>query len=92
MPKDYRGNIFREGLALMERPMVLTEEAKREAAMKVKEQSKSQREQFGMALPAGFSANTPAARQHTFARSGRVEATPSDLRPSLQPSMDIDGH
>lgn len=88
MPKDYKGNIFRDGLALMERPMVLTEEARREAAMKVKEQSKAQREQFGMALPSGFSANTPQARAHTFARSGKVEATPDNLRPNL--SMDID--
>jgi hypothetical protein len=88
MPKGYKGNIFREGLALMERPMVLTEEAKREAANKVREQSKSQREQFGMALPHGFSADTAAARQFTFARQGKAEATSDNLRPSL----DIDSH
>ena len=83
MPKGYKGNIFREGLALMERPMVLTEEARRESAMKVREQSKNQREQFGMALPSGFSGDTAAARQHTFARQGRAEATSDNLRPSL---------
>src|SRR5271157_849222 len=90
MPKGYKGNIFREGLALMERPMVLTEEAKRESANKVREQSKAQREQFGMALPTGFRGDTAAARQFTFARTGKTEVTPDNLRPSLQPSMDID--
>jgi len=83
MPKGYKGNIFREGLALMERPMVLTEEARRESAMKVREQSKNQREQFGMALPSGFSGDTAAARQFTFARQGKAEATSDNLRPSL---------
>ena len=88
MPKGYKGNIFREGLALMERPMVLTEEAKRESANKVREQSKAQREQFGMALPTGFRGDTPAARQFTFARAGKVEATSDNLRPSLQRDID----
>lgn len=92
MPKGYKGQIFKDGLALMERPMVLTEEAKREANQAVQDQSRAQREQFGMALPSGFSADTPAARAFTFARSGKVEATPSDLRPSLQAAMDIDSH
>ena len=91
MPKDYKGKIFRDGLALMERPMVLTEEAKREATMKVREQSKNQREQFGMALPSGFTSNTPAARAFTFARSGKPEATSDNLRPELQVGgLDID--
>jgi len=90
MPKGYTGAIFKDGLSLVERPMTLTDEARRESQQKVREQSKAQREQFGMALPSGFSGDTPAARQFTFARSGKAEATPDNLRPSLQPSLDID--
>ena len=90
MPKGYAGAIYKDGLSLVERPMALTEEARRESQQKVKEQSKAQREQFGMALPHGFSGDTAAARQYTFARQGKAEVTPADLRPSLQASMDID--
>jgi len=90
MPAGYKGHIFKDGLALVERPMVLSDEARREAAQAVKEQSTAQRQQFGMALPAGFSANTPQARAHTFARTGKAESTPDSLRPSLQQAMDID--
>ena len=91
MPANYTGPIFKDGLALMERPMVLTEEARREASQAVRNQSQAQRAQFGMPLPQGFSAETPAARAHTFARQGKVEATPSNLRPNHSVgSIDID--
>ena len=92
MPAGYKGHIFKDGLALVERPMVLTEEAKREAARAVREQSRAQREQFGMALPDGFTNKTDAARQFTFARQGKPEATPSTLKPNLRVdgNMDID--
>jgi hypothetical protein len=90
MPENYKGAIFRDGLALMERPLVLTQEARREASRKVKEQSIQQRQQFGMALPQGFTAQTEAARSHTFARSGQREAVSDNLKPSLQPALDID--
>ena len=90
MPPNYKGHIFKDGLALVERPMALSEEARRESSQAVRDQSMAQRQQFGMALPPGFSADTAAARQYTFARQGKAEATPSDLRPSLQPSIDID--
>jgi hypothetical protein len=90
MPADYQGAIFRDGLALMERPASLTEEAQREASRRVKEQSQAQRQQFGLALPQGFSDRTESARANTFARQGRAEPVPDSLRPTLQPSMDID--
>ena len=91
MPSGYKGMIYREGLALMERPMVLTEEARREASQKVKVQSTAQRQQFGMALPQGFSADTPNARANTFARQNKAEPTPSSLKPNLTVgSLDID--
>lgn len=91
MPENYEGPIYRDGLVLMERPASLTEEAQREASKLVKQQSQAQRQQFGMALPQGFSANTPQARAHTFARSGKVEATPDSLRPTHSiGSIDID--
>jgi hypothetical protein len=86
MPPGYKGNIYKDGLALVERPMVLSEEARREAAQDVRNQSKAQREQFGLALPQGFSDRTDAARANTFARQGRPEAVPSNL----QPTLDID--
>ena len=89
MPSDYTGHIFRDGLALVERPKVLCDEARRESAQRVKEQSTAQRQQFGMALPSGFE-KTQTAQQFTFARSGKVESTPDSLKPSLRPALDID--
>jgi hypothetical protein len=84
MPRGYKDHIHKQGLVLMERPMILTEEAKREDARKVREQTKQQREQFGLALPKGFTAATPAARQHSGVKIGRPEATPDDLKPVLE--------
>lgn len=92
MPKGYSGAVYKDGLSLVERPATLSEEARREAQQKVRDQSKSQREQFGMALPNGFTGDTPTARAFTFARSGKAEPTPDSLRPELTRagSMDID--
>ena len=96
MPRGYRGHIFKDGLALMERPKVLCDEARRESMQKVKEQSRAQREQFGLALPPGFTGQSDAARQYTFARQGRAEPTPASLKPGhhVDPTggMDIDSH
>ena len=84
MPSGYRGHIFKDGLALAERPKVLSDEARQEALQKVRDQSRAQREQFGMALPPGFSGQTDSARAHTFARnSGQRESVPDGLRPTL---------
>ena len=90
MPAGYRGNIYQDGLALMERPMVLTEEAKREATELVRQQSFAQRQQFGLRLPDGFSSQTESARANTFARTGQREAVPETLKPNLRPALDID--
>jgi hypothetical protein len=91
MPKGYQGAIFKSGLSLMERPAVLTEEARKEAGMRVREQSQAQRQQFGLALPDGFTSQHDGARAFTFARQGRAEATPDALRPAHQVAgSDID--
>ena len=90
MPPGYKGHIFKDGLALVERPMVLSEEARREENQIVKAQSRAQRQQFGMALPEGFSSQTEAARANTFARSGQREAVPETLKPNLRAALDID--
>ena len=93
MPAGYKGAIQKSGLMLMERPMSLTEEARAEEKRVVHGQTQVQRQQFGMALPRGFEANTPAARAATGIRVGPREATPSDLRPNLnvREAAEIDG-
>ena len=93
MPAGYKGAIQKSGLMLMERPMALTEEARAEEKRVVHGQTQVQRQQFGLALPRGFEANTPAARAATHVRVGPREATPSDLRPNLpvREAMEIDG-
>lgn len=81
MPKGYKGHIHNKGLMLVERPMILTEEAKAEDKRKVREQTKHQREQFGMALPDGFTSATDKARANTGIRSEGLMRAPSDLQP-----------
>ena len=93
MPSGYKGAIQKSGLMLMERPMALTEEARNEERRIVKGQTETQRQQFGMALPSGFEAGTPAARAATGIKVGRPEPTPSALRPKheLREGVEIDG-
>ena len=84
MPPGYKGAIQKSGLMLMERPMVLSEEAHDEEKRLVRAQTETQRQQFGMALPAGHDANTAAARAATGIRVGKPEPTPASLRPKHQ--------
>ena len=86
MPPGYKGAIQKSGLMLMERPMSLTEEARAEERRVTKGQTETQRQSFGMALPAGFEAKA------TTVRVGKPEATPSSLRPKheLRESIEID--
>lgn len=93
MPPGYDGAIQKGGLMLMERPMSLTEEARNDERQKVRGQTETQRAQFGMALPAGFSGDTAAARAATGIRVGKAEATPAFLKPAheLGEGIEIDG-
>jgi hypothetical protein len=91
MPPGYKGAIQKSGLMLMERPMSLTQEAKEEERRVIRGQTETQRQQFGMALPAGFE-STPAARAATGVRVGSAEPTSPALRPKheVREAMEID--
>src|SRR4030095_8277920 len=55
MPEGHKGAIERGGLVLCERPMVLTEEARREDRLNAKNQRHENRRRFGLPqLPEGF--------------------------------------
>jgi hypothetical protein len=84
MPHEYKGAIVKDGLMLVERPMALTEQAKDEDNRRLREQTRQQRENFGLALPSGFTAETPKARAHTGIKVGRLEAAPADLQPKYE--------
>jgi hypothetical protein len=92
MPPGYVGAIQKGGLMLMERPMSLSQEARAEQARLVRNQTEVQRQQFGMALPSGFVADTPAARAASGIKVGKAEQTPSALRPKheLREGIEID--
>jgi hypothetical protein len=92
MPPGYTGAIQKGGLMLMERPIELTQEARQEERRIVRGQTETQRNQFGMALPSGFVADTPAARANTMVRVGKPEATPSALKPTheIREGIEID--
>ena len=93
MPPGYKGAIQKSGLMLMERPMSMTEEARAEEKKIVRGQTETQRQQFGMPLPRGFEAGTPAARAATGIKVGPREAAPSHLRPNheVREAIEIDG-
>ena len=55
MPEGYVGPIRRDGMILMERPIELTEEARREDVVNAKNLMQAQKEQLGLSLPTGFS-------------------------------------
>ena len=71
MTTGSEGSILREGMILMERPMALTEEARREEKAKADMQYRGRREQFGEKLQpgrdSGFVKNQPTI-------SARVES------------------
>lgn len=92
MPPGYKGAIQKSGLMLMERGMALTQEARAEEKRLVRNQTEVQRQQFGMALPDGFRADTPAARAASGVKVGRVEPTPASLKPKheLRDAVEID--
>lgn len=62
MPPDYKGEIERGGLVLMERPVELTQEARAEEAKAAKTLVDAQREQLGLAMPRSFTTDHPDLR------------------------------
>lgn len=82
MAADYKGPIAKSGLMLMERPMMLTEQAKAETDARYREQKMQQSQKFGLALPEGFSAATDRARANTGIKRGQPVATPESMKPS----------
>ena len=88
MPPDYKGPIIRDGLMLMERPMILTEEARMEDRQKAHDQKHGARKQFGIqGLSQSFTADTPGARANTYARSS-YESGADIPRPQHKISID----
>jgi hypothetical protein len=88
MPDGYKGVIQRGGLELCERPMSLTEEAKREDRHNALAQRRQQMEQFGLKdLPQGFDGpdKYEGARKATIVRRSREVADAS-----LAPKLEID--
>lgn len=55
MPDGHNGPIRRDGMILMERPVELTNEARREDEINAKNLMQAQKEQLGLSLPSGFS-------------------------------------
>lgn len=84
MPPGYKGNITRDGQMLMERPMMLTMEARDEERRKALSQSSDARRQFGIrgAPDKGFVTDTADVRKVSFARAA-YESTDGVPRPNL---------
>lgn len=55
MKDGHEGPIRRDGMILMERPIELTQEARREDEINAKNLMQAQKEQLGLSLPTGFS-------------------------------------
>lgn len=86
MPEGYKGPIIRDGLQLEERPMILSEEAKREEYAKATRQMADQQEQLGLVkkMPDGFSRDNPNLRRLERQGTSRSFAPAPDApRPQL---------
>src|SRR5688572_10769992 len=69
MPEGYKGPIERDGLILCERPMSLTEEARREDRHNANAQRRENRKRFGLKdLPAGFEDRSSSDRLGQFGK------------------------
>lgn len=89
MPEGYKGNIIRDGLILEERPMSLTEEAKREEKARADQLVRDNRSQFGLGnkVGPGFSED----RQYRGAGpqvNTRIGPAPEISRPQLEIAPD----
>lgn len=81
MPPGDKGAIERDGLVLMERPVVLTEEAREEDRQAARNLIIGQADEFDMKLPRGFDqGHGKAARQ----QKKSYHESPAELRPKLE--------
>lgn len=79
MEANYSGPIRREGMMLMERPSILTREARQEEYDKARTQISNQQEQLG------FTKNTPYARRQDLEKVSVGYVSAEDApRPQLQ--------
>lgn len=86
-PEDDAGAIRFDGMILMERPMILTVEARHDEDRRAREQLQMKHESWGVNTkdPAIFDPNTPMAKSFTI--SPRSEVEMSD--PAWQPALEI---
>lgn len=83
MPAGHKGNIVRGGQMLMERPMALSDQAKREEYQKAAGQMRD-RDQALMGRKADLRGNMPDG----FAVGGRYRGTGGDIRLNIDPAVD----
>ena len=79
--KSRTGEIVRDGMMLMERPVELTQEARMEERMAARDQINAQNAQYRARLPGGMSGEHPGVQQNV--RTTYEPGSP-DLRPSYQ--------
>ena len=85
-PEGDNGVVTYEGMILMERPLALTEEARREDAHKAREQVQMKHDSWGVSSKNTeiFDPNTHNARSHTIAPRSSIEATDPNWQPRLE--------
>lgn len=92
MPNGYTGPIERDGLWLCERPMALTEEARREDRLNANAQRAENRRRFGLKdLPAGFEDRADRIAQYGKGKHGVHTAIEGAPRAEGRYQMAIDG-
>lgn len=92
MPAGHKGAIERGGLVLCERPMELTEEARREDRINANSQRADNRRRFGLPnVPEGFDAAHPSLGKFGKGKPGVNVALEGAPRADGKYSMAIDG-
>lgn len=79
--KSRTGEIVRDGLMLMERPVELTNEARAEERAAARAQIQAQNDQYRGNMPRGMSTDHPGVRPSI---RGNYEQSPQELQPSYQ--------
>lgn len=79
------GEIVRDGLILMERPVELTMEARAEEKYAARAQMQAQNDQYRGRMPSGMSTAHPGVQPNI---RGSYEQAPAELQPSYQLSQD----
>lgn len=79
--KSRTGEIVRDGLMLMERPVELTNEARAEDKAAARAQIQAQNDQYRGRMPSGMSTEHPGVRPSI---RGSYEQSPAELQPTHQ--------